>query len=108
MGKSALEAAFLMQVRAVKLPEPEQEFRFHSKRKWRADFAWKEQRILVEIEGGVWSGGRHTRGSGFIGDCDKYNTATLEGWRVFRFAGDHVKNGTALNTIERAIFGGIK
>ena len=39
----------------------------------------------VEIEGGTWSGGRHTRGAGYEADCIKYNIATLKGWRVLRF-----------------------
>ncbi|MFW6538912.1 hypothetical protein ACOCIZ_19145, partial [Acinetobacter baumannii] len=46
----------------------EQEYKFHSKRKWRADFLITGTKILVEVEGGIWSGGRHTRGKGYIGD----------------------------------------
>ena len=40
--------------------------------------------IAVEIEGGVWIGGRHTRGKGFLRDIEKYNEAAAMGWRVFR------------------------
>lgn len=43
--------------------------------------------IAIELEGGIWSGGRHTRGKGFEGDCDKYNEAALAGWTVFRLTG---------------------
>ena len=43
----------------------EREFKFCSTRKWRADFHLIGKMILVEVEGGVWSGGRHTRGKGF-------------------------------------------
>lgn len=83
----------------MKLPSPESEFRFHPVRKWRFDFAWPDQKVAVEIEGGAWTNGRHQRGKGFIADMDKYNTATLDGWRVFRFSGDHVKSGEAINLI---------
>lgn len=62
-----------------------EEHRFHPTRKWRFDFAFLAQRLAVEVEGGVWAGGRHTRGSGFLGDCEKYNEATRLGWRVLRF-----------------------
>jgi len=60
------------------------EYKFHDKRRWRFDFAIVGRKISVEIEGGIWSGGRHTRGKGFIGDIEKYNTATAMGWKVIR------------------------
>lgn len=62
------------------------EYKFHPSRRWRADFAHVEAKVLIEIEGAVWAKGRHTRGGGFIADAEKYNTATLNGWRVFRLA----------------------
>lgn len=77
------------------IPRPQTEFRFHAERRWRFDHAWPQQKVAVEIEGGVWSGGRHTRGSGFIKDMEKYNVAGLLGWRVFRFLPDQLKKGEA-------------
>ena len=85
------------------IPLPEREFRFHPTRKWRADFAWPTEKLLVEVEGGVWTGGRHTRGGGFTHDAEKYNTAAMCGWRVLRFAGAQVQNGTALAAIKAAL-----
>ena len=61
------------------------EFKFHPSRKWRADFAIPSKRLLIEIEGGAWSGGRHTRGAGFVGDMEKYNAAAVLGYRVLRY-----------------------
>ena len=81
---SALERRFLLCWRAVGGPPLVVEHRFLDKRKWRFDFAHPETRIAIEIEGGAWSGGRHTRGAGFITDAEKYNTAALWGWTVFR------------------------
>lgn len=66
------------------LPKAEKEWRFHPERKWRFDYAWPDKKIAVEVEGGVWSGGRHTRGAGFIKDMEKYNTATVMGWKILR------------------------
>lgn len=60
------------------------EHKFHPSRKWKFDFAHPPTKTAIEIEGGIWTGGRHTRGKGFEGDCEKYNEATLLGWRVFR------------------------
>jgi len=60
------------------------EYRFHEVRRWRFDFAWPDALVALEIEGGVWSGGRHTNPKGFIADCEKYNTALSMGWSVIR------------------------
>ena len=104
MSKSAAEetlALFLADegIRYVR------EYQF-CQRKWRADFAFPEHKLLVEIEGGVWTRGRHVRGQGFVNDCEKYNMATLLGWRVLRFVPQWVDDGTALRMIERALEGG--
>lgn len=60
------------------------EFRFTPKRKWRFDYAIPQYRIALEVEGGIWAKGRHTRPQGFLGDIEKYNTATLMGWKLLR------------------------
>lgn len=86
---------------------PEREFLFAAEigRKFRADFAWPEQKILVEIEGGNWNQGRHSRGSGFEEDCVKYNIAALLGYRMFRFTTGLVQSGYAIATIKNALHG---
>ena len=81
----------------------EQEFEFHPKRKWRADFHLAGKKILVEVEGGIWSGGRHTRSKGYIGDMEKYNAATMLGYQVIRFSTDQVKSGLAIQQIEKMV-----
>lgn len=65
-------------------PALEGEKRFHPVRKWRFDRAITGLKIAVELEGGTFSGGRHTRGAGYAADCEKYNTAQMLGWIVFR------------------------
>ena len=79
------------------------EYRFHPVRKWRIDFAFQDAKLAVEVEGAVWSGGRHTRGGGFEADCDKYNALTLAGWRLLRFTNSHIKSGEAIQTIQAAL-----
>jgi very-short-patch-repair endonuclease len=66
-------------------PDAVAEFKFHPDRKWRADFSIPSEMLLIEIDGGAWSGGRHTRGAGFIGDMEKLNAAACLGYRVLRF-----------------------
>lgn len=102
-AKSEGEEMLALHIRCDKLPAPEREYRFHPVRLWRFDFAWPGKRLAVEVEGGVYSGGRHTRGSGFMGDMAKYNEAALLGWRVLRFATSQVRDGSAVATIKGAL-----
>lgn len=76
---------FIATIQAHGMPKPEKEYRFHPVRKWRFDYAIVEHKVAIEVEGGIWTGGRHTRGKGFLNDCVKYNTATSMGWKVLRF-----------------------
>ena len=57
-------------------------------RKWRSDyvFYFYSCKIAVEIEGGGWTGGRHTTGKGFEGDMQKYNAYTALGYKLLRFS----------------------
>ena len=75
---------------AMGIPIPEREYKFHPKRKWRIDFAWPDIQLALEIEGGVFTKGRHTRPSGFIKDIEKYNNLTLAGWFLLRFPPNNI------------------
>jgi len=100
---SDLEETLAFQIRACKLPEPIREYKFHPDRRWRSDFVWTDHKLICEVEGGVYTQGRHTRGSGFEKDCEKYNHATLLGYRVLRVTGKHIKSGEALQWIEECL-----
>ena len=80
--------------RALDMPEPKRELVFFKGRRWRFDFAWPELMVAVEVEGGIWVNGAHSRGAHFLSDCEKYNTATRQGWKVFRFGTNMVKDET--------------
>jgi hypothetical protein len=58
--------------------------------------------LAVEIEGGAWIGGRHTRGAGFEADIEKYNELMFAGINLLRVTPAMVEDGTALRLIERA------
>ena len=94
-GRSGLEEEFLMFLKIAKIPKPEEEFVFAPPRKWRFDFAYPDKKIAIEIEGGVWSEGRHRRPIGFIKDMEKYNAAALHGWRVLRYYCDNIEQAVA-------------
>ncbi len=100
MSQAEDELAFHLDAHKI---EYEREYKFHPERKWRSDFFVRPD-ILIEVEGGVYVQGRHSRGSGFVLDCEKYNAATLLGFRVFRFVPkQHVTTGLAIETIVRAL-----
>ena len=73
--------------------EYERELMLVPGRRFRFDFTFRSAGLVAEIEGGTWSGGRHTTGAGFRQDCVKYNLASLEGWTVMRFTSDMVSLG---------------
>ena len=98
---SELEETFALLCLAHNYPDPQREAHLLGDRR-RFDFAWPDKLIAVEIEGGVWNNGRHVRGRGFIDDCRKYNEAQILGWRVLRFTGEMLNDGTAMETLGKA------
>lgn len=82
---------FCFVLRLLGVPRPIREHRFHPGRKFRFDLAWPEAKVYVEVEGGVFVGGRHTRGPGYRRDCEKYNLAALMGWVGLRFTTDMLR-----------------
>lgn len=96
------QAEFLLaeQLRRAGIPF-EAEYRFHPERKWRFDFALPDRLIGVEVEGGTWAQGRHTRGKGYEDDLAKYNAAAVDGWLVLRFTTSMVEREIALDYITR-------
>lgn len=91
------DSLFLALVKRAKLPAPTPEYRFHAKRKWRFDYAFVEQKVALEVEGGVFIRGRHSRGAGMVKDMEKYNNAASLGWRLLRVTPSQLHD---LETIE--------
>lgn len=110
---SEAEELFFLHVKTAGLALPIREHRFsETGRKWRFDFAWPTIKLAVEIEGlthasvgpdGQKRLGRHQTIAGYTQDCEKYNQAMLEGWRILHFTPKHVKSGYALDLISQAL-----
>jgi hypothetical protein len=81
------------------------EYRFYKPRLWRFDYALPLYKIAVEVEGGVWTAGRHIRPRGFLNDMTKYNTAALLGWRVFRTTPNKLLTNYTMLLLKNAING---
>ena len=105
-GKSQLELLFALQLKEAGAPNPVREHRFNPPRRYRFDFAWPDIMLAVELEGGTLSKykkSRHTTGTGFHNDCQKYNQAALMGWTVLRFDSAMINTLDAINTTMNAI-----
>jgi len=106
VSESDLEELLALHIRLAGLPQPEREYLFaleDTGRRWRFDFCWPAALVAVEVEGGVWSQGRHQRPQGVIEDCVKYNQAALLGWTVLRVTADHIDNGQAIAWVKEAL-----
>lgn len=97
---SELEDQMARQIHVAGLPDPILEHRFAPPRRWRFDLAWPSDKVALEIEGGTWINGRHSRGAAFEKDCEKYNTAVLLGWQVFRVTNHMVLDGRAVKLLQ--------
>lgn len=64
------------------------EWYFHPERKWRFDYACPAVKIAIEVDGGIFTGGRHSGGVGQLKDMEKMNWAQALGWRVFHVTPD--------------------
>ena len=84
------------------LPAPVPEFRFCEKR-YRMDYAWPAQRVYLEVDGAIWTQGRHTRGAGWQGDTRKFNRASELGWRLLRCTPDTLTSAETLDALRAAL-----
>lgn len=89
---------------------PIAEWKFHPNRKWKLDLAFLAYRIGIEIDGGIWSkgedgktGGRHTRGAGWLKDQEKLNAAAIMGWRVLHYTPEQFAKDGWIEDVRQAL-----
>ena len=102
---SALEDTFAFQLTAAGLTGYVREYVAIPGRKFRFDFAFIEERLLIEINGGTFNGGAHGRGVGIARDYEKFRLGQDCGWKVYPFDTKEVKNGDALVAVEKYLRG---
>ena len=93
---------FVLLCRAHGIPEPQSEYRFAPPRKWRADWFWKPD-LALEIQGAIFTQGRHTRGAALLKEHEKLNEFACRGIRVIYCTPKEVKDGSIFPTIRRAL-----
>lgn len=86
--------------RNFKIPAPIPEYQFKIERKWKIDYAWPEMNIALEIEGGIWTKGRHITPKGYLKDLEKYNSLAEYGWLLLRYQPNKINFYQIKKTIE--------
>lgn len=79
------------------------EYKFDSIRKWRFDFAWPDQKLALECQGGLFIGGRHSRGASLLKEHEKLNAAACAGWRILYTTPVELCMAETVATIKAAI-----
>lgn len=92
-----------IQCRMAVLPEPVREYRFAAPRRWRFDYCWPLEKLALEVDGGGWVNGRHSRGLGIEKDAEKLNAAVALGYRVLRATPKMLADGRALDAIKAVL-----
>lgn len=87
---------------------PVAEYRFHTVRRWRLDVAFPDVKLGVEIDGGTFVQGKHSRGAGIRADMAKQAALAALGWRLIRCMPEHVNSGVALAWVRDALAAELK
>ena len=90
-------------IKAEGLPPGEREYRGIEGRRFRFDLAWVEEKLAVEVDGGLHTYGRHNRAYGIESDCEKQCLAVVNGWRVLRVTKSMIESGHAVKFIREAL-----
>lgn len=98
-------AKFIALLRAEGLPLPKCEWEFHASRSWRFDYFWIDAGLALEVDGGAFSRGRHTRGAGFRADMEKKNAAAVYGYRMIYAMPEQLCTMKMIETIREALLG---
>lgn len=73
-----------------------------TKRKFRADFYIPKYHLIIEVNGGQWVTGRHTRGGiGYESDLEKLNTVAINGFNVLQYTYEMLQRGDHLRDLHQ-------
>ena len=86
------------------LPAPTFEHRVDPARRWRLDAAWPVYRVGLEVQGGLFTGGRHVQGAALLDEMEKLNALAVAGWRVLYCVPRTMLAPATLDLVERALF----
>jgi hypothetical protein len=101
--RSELEAVLANRLHRSGVPLGEAQWPVVAGRRFRFDRAWPSRRVACEVNGGIYSGGRHVRGRGHAADCEKLSIAASLGWRVLVVTREMIQDGSAVDLIRKAL-----
>ena len=105
MSASELEDIFAFQLDSAGLTGYIREYQAIPGRKFRFDFAFIRENLLIELNGGTFTRGGHSTGTGIHRDYEKSNLAVKYGYKLLTFDADMVKSGQALEFTEKMLRG---
>jgi hypothetical protein len=102
--KRDYKAIFLHQLDLAGLPQPDREVYFALPRKWRADFCFRREMIIVEYQG-IFGGpnASHASLAGLKRDYEKFTEASLLGYTLILITAESVNDGRAIAWVEQAL-----
>ena len=81
----------------------ERKFQFEPTKHWRFDFHIVKLRLLIEIAGGPWSGGRGGKLAMKAWSLDRYDVAEEMGYTFVRLEPHQIESGYAINWIQNQL-----
>lgn len=93
-ARSAIEEEMALQIKTSDLPPPVRQYRYLPDRRYRADFAWPDKRLSLEVDGAV-----HRIKGSFAAGFERDFLLKRAGWMVIHVGRAQVKNGDALKWI---------
>jgi very-short-patch-repair endonuclease len=106
LTKADYQQMFLTACRICDVPMPLVDYRKGIPgRKLEIDFAFVEERVGVELQGGIYAHMGHSTGTGIQRDYDKQNLAQLEGWILLQLSTNRLEDapGPFMDLVKRAL-----
>lgn len=102
-AESMPEALLLNRIQRHGLPKPETQVQLIEGRRFRYDVVFRQWKVAVEVQGGIWSGGAHVRGQGYEANAVKSALAQIEGYICLYVTPGQINDNTAVFLIDRAL-----
>ena len=99
----AAQTLFPALCKGVGLPIPIPEYKFAPPRKWRLDWAFVDAKLAIEVQGGLFVQGRHTRGAALLREYEKLNALACAGWRVLFVTPKEMSSGAVFDLLKKAL-----